>query len=102
MTGAALALVLIAAVVHASWNVLLKRSGGGNVFVWLFASLSAVLYAPLVSGMVWWRHPNFGWVQYGLMFASGALHTLYYMLLDRGTGAAISRSSIRSRAARAR
>ncbi len=84
MTAFALALVLSAAVIHATWNYLLKRSGGGTLFVWLFATLSAIIYAPLAAGILWWQRPAFGWVQLGLMFASAVLHTAYYVLLDRG------------------
>ena len=84
MTAGALALVLAAAVIHATWNYFLKRSGGGTVFVWLFASLSALIYAPLAAAIFWWQKPVFGWEHLGLMFASAALHTAYYMLLDRG------------------
>lgn len=84
MTAFALSLVLAAAFVHASWNYFLKRSGGGTVFVWLFATLSALIYAPLAALVIWWQRPEFGWVHYGLMFASAALHTAYYLLLDRG------------------
>jgi len=84
MTALALALVLAAAFVHASWNYFLKRSGGGTVFVWLFATLSALIYAPLAALVIWWQQPEFGWVHFGLMFASAALHTGYYLLLDRG------------------
>lgn len=84
MTAFALVLILAAAVIHASWNYFLKRSGGGTVFVWLFASLSALIYAPLAAAIVWWQKPDFGWIHYGLMFASAAVHTAYYMLLDRG------------------
>jgi len=84
MTAFALFLILAAAVIHASWNYFLKRSGGGTVFVWLFASLSALIYAPLAAAIIWWQKPDFGWVHYGLMFASAAVHTAYYMLLDRG------------------
>lgn len=84
MTPFALSLILAAAFVHASWNYFLKRSGGGTVFVWLFATLSALIYAPLAAAILWWQKPDFGWVHYGLMFASAALHTAYYMLLDRG------------------
>jgi drug/metabolite transporter (DMT)-like permease len=80
----ALSLVLAAAIVHASWNYLLKRSGGGAVFVWLFALVSALIYAPLAAAIIWWQKPDFGWVHYGLMAASAALHTAYYLLLDRG------------------
>ncbi len=84
MTAFALLLILAAAVIHASWNYFLKRSGGGTVFVWLFASLSALIYAPLVAAIVWWQQPEFGWIHYALMAASAAVHTAYYMLLDRG------------------
>ncbi|MGH8662295.1 MAG: EamA family transporter [Burkholderiales bacterium] len=84
MTAFALALVLAAAFVHASWNYFLKRSGGGAVFVWLFATLSALIYAPLAAFIIWWQQPDFGWVHYGLMLASAVLHTVYYLLLDRG------------------
>lgn len=84
MTTLALSLVLAAAFIHASWNYFLKRSGGGTVFVWLFATLSALIYAPLAALVIWWQRPEFGWVHYGLMFASAALHTVYYLLLDRG------------------
>jgi drug/metabolite transporter (DMT)-like permease len=84
MTAFALILILAAAVIHATWNYFLKRSGGGTVFVWLFASLSALIYAPLAAGIIWWQKPDFGWIHYGLMFASAAVHTAYYLLLDRG------------------
>ena len=84
MTVFALSLILVAAFVHASWNYLLKRSGGGTAFVYLFAVLSALIYAPLVAAIIWWVQPEFGWVHYGLMAASALLHTAYYMLLDRG------------------
>jgi len=84
VTGFALMLILVAAVIHASWNYLLKRSGGGTAFVWLFASLSAVFYAPLAIAVVWWTRPPLGWIAYMLMLASAVFHTAYYMLLDRG------------------
>jgi uncharacterized membrane protein len=84
MSALALALVLSAAVVHATWNYLLKRSGGGTAFVWLFATLSAVLYAPLALAVLWWTRPALGWMALALMFATAVLHTAYYILLDRG------------------
>jgi len=51
MTGLAIALVLGAALIHASWNYLLKKSGGGIGFVWAFAAFSSLLYAPLAVGV---------------------------------------------------
>lgn len=83
MSASALALVLAAALIHASWNYLLKRSGGGTLFVWWFATLSALFYAPLAFGVVWLTRPEIGWTQIALMLASAILHTAYYLLLDR-------------------
>lgn len=84
MSALALTLVLAAACIHATWNYLLKRSGGGTLFVWWFATVSALVYAPLAFVIVWWTQSTLGWMHYGLMITSAVLHTGYYMLLDRG------------------
>lgn len=84
MTLFALSLILAAAFIHASWNYFLKRSGGGTAFVWLFAVVSTLIYAPLAAAAIWWVKPQFGWPHYAMMAASAILHTAYYMLLDRG------------------
>lgn len=84
MSAFALVLVLAAAVIHAVWNYLLKRSGGGMLIVWSFATLSAVIYAPLAAAVVWWQRPLLGWEALALMLASAVIHTAYYLLLDRG------------------
>src|SRR5256886_8722127 len=84
MTGLAIALVLGAALIHASWNYLLKKSGGGIGFVWAFAALSSLLYAPLAVGVVIVQHFEFTIEALAFLFASAALHTAYYLLLDRG------------------
>src|SRR5256885_1623749 len=84
MTGLAIALVLGAALIHASWNYLLKKSGGGFGFVWAFAALSSLLYAPLAVGVVIVQHFEFTIEALAFLFASAVLHTAYYLLLDRG------------------
>ena len=84
MSALALGLVLAAAVIHATWNYLLKRSGGGTPFVWLFATLSALIYAPLAVAILWWTRPALTWVSYALIAATAIIHTAYFMLLDRG------------------
>ena len=84
MSAFALTLVLSAAVLHATWNYLLKRSGGGVAFVWLFALLSAVIYAPLAAGVLWWTRPALVWESFALILASAVIHTAYFLLLDRG------------------
>ena len=84
MTGLAIALVLGAALIHASWNYVLKKSGGGIGFVWAFAALSSLLYAPLAAGVVIVQHFEFTIEALAFLFASAVLHTAYYLLLDRG------------------
>ena len=84
MSGFALALILCAAFVHASWNYLLKKSGGGIGFVWLFGALSSVFYLPLALGLVLLTPVSITPLGMGLIVASGVIHTGYYLLLDRG------------------
>ena len=84
MTGVAISLVLAAAFIHASWNYLLKKSGGGVGFVWAFAVLSSLLYAPLAIGTVVIQHFQFSAEAFAYLLASALLHTGYYLLLDRG------------------
>src|SRR5207302_718135 len=84
MTGLAIALVLGAALIHASWNYLLKKSGGGIGFVWAFAALSSLIYAPLAVGVVIVQRFEFTIEALAFLFASAVLHTAYYLLLDRG------------------
>jgi drug/metabolite transporter (DMT)-like permease len=84
MTGLAIALVLGAALIHASWNYLLKKSGGGIGFVWAFAALSSLIYAPLAVGIVIVEHFQLSLEVLAFICASAILHTAYYLLLDRG------------------
>src|SRR5688572_30569323 len=42
MTPVVVALVLAAAIGHASWNLLAKRVGGGAAFVWLVSAIGVV------------------------------------------------------------
>lgn len=84
MSGLAVSLVLAAALIHASWNYILKKSGGGVGFVWTFAALSSLIYAPLAIGAVVVQHFQVTPAAVAFLFASAVLHTAYYLLLDRG------------------
>ena len=46
MSAAAVGLVAIAAVFHASWNLITKRTGGGLAFLWLFGVAGTVAMLP--------------------------------------------------------
>jgi drug/metabolite transporter (DMT)-like permease len=84
MTGFALALVLASAFVHATWNLLAKKAGGGAVFVWLFAAISMVLYAPIVAVVLIATDPSIGAAEIGFMAGSAVLHVAYFLTLQRG------------------
>ena len=80
----ALVLVLSAAVVHATWNLLAKRAGGGAAFVWMYAVTSTVLWAPLtIPALVgsWSQLDGWRWV---FLVGSGVIHTAYFLILQRG------------------
>ena len=83
MTAAALTLVLISGLVHASWNFLLKKSGGGTGLVTLASLLSLVVYLPVAGTVAWLQDYRFQWPHLALMFASGMVHTVYFLLLER-------------------
>lgn len=85
MTAFALALVLSAAFIHAGWNFLAKRAGdGGAAFVWLFASLSSLIYAPLAVLIYIWQKPHLGPIQIIFMVGSALIHLAYFLVLQRG------------------
>jgi drug/metabolite transporter (DMT)-like permease len=84
MSVLALALILTAAFIHASWNLLNKRASGHVTFTWLVAFLSAVFYTPVAVGMILVTQLGIDWVTVGLMAGSAALHTAYFVLLNQG------------------
>jgi len=84
VTAWALTLILAAAFIHATWNLLNKRASGHATFTWVVAVLSAVFYLPLAVAAVFFWQAQIGWVEIGLMAGSAALHTGYFVLLNEG------------------
>ena len=84
VTALALGLVLFAALVHASWNFLLKKSGGGTGLVTAATIVSLVVYAPIVAVATWVQGYQFHPMHLVLMLVSGGIiHTAYFLMLDR-------------------
>lgn len=82
MTGLALALVLAAAFLHATWNFLFKRAKDKPSFVLLFGLASVVMYLPAFVFMVGRQPiPLEAWLA---ILASGVIHTFYFASLARG------------------
>src|ERR1044072_6162672 len=84
MTAFALALVLIAAVLHATWNLCAKKAGGGLPFVWLVGVVICSLYVPVLAGFWGWKRPPVSWTDVTWIAGSGVLKTGYSLLLQRG------------------
>ncbi len=84
MTAFALALLLCAGFVHAGWNFLAKKAGGGPVFVWLFALISSLVYAPMAAVAVAWVKPHIGLLEAGVMLGTALIHIAYFLLLQQG------------------
>ena len=85
MTPLALALVLVAAFAHAGWNALSKRAPGGAAFVWSQESVGALAMIPVAAAGIWLDDDGRVSLAIVLMgIASGAAHTLYFVLLQRG------------------
>ena len=83
MSALALGLVLFSAFVHASWNYLLKKSGGGTGLITAATLLSLAVYLPLVIAATWMQGYQFHPLHLALMLGSGMIHTAYFLLLDR-------------------
>lgn len=77
-------LVAAAAVAHAGWNLLAQPAVGGEAFVWLCAVAGTMLWAPVLAVALATDPGPLGWTAIGLMAGSGALHALYFVLLQRG------------------
>lgn len=84
MTAPALALVLVAAVLHATWNFFAKRLGGGVGAVWLYSALSTLFLAPIAAAVVWVTRPSVSALAAIFMLGSAILHLGYFVSLQSG------------------
>jgi len=84
MSWFALALVLVAAFLHAAWNVAAKKAGGNRHFVLMGALLIVVLWAPLGLWLGWREVPGWGATEWALIVASGLVHLVYFNVLLKG------------------
>ena len=79
----ALTLVLSAALLHASWNYLLKKCGGGIGVLTLSAIVATVALTPFSLYLIFANHFTFTPIMIGVIAGSGVLHMIYFLLLDR-------------------
>ena len=80
----ALALVLLAAVLHASWNIVAKRAGGDHRFTLLTSLLTSLIWLPAGVWFGWAEVPHWGLLEWGVIAVSAAVHMLYFNALLTG------------------
>ena len=84
MPLSALLLVLAAALLHATWNIVAKHSGGDNRFSLIGSIQLVLIWAPVGLWFAWDAVPHWTWREWACVAASGALHLTYFSTLLRG------------------
>ena len=84
MPASALALVILAGLIHACWNIVAKKIGGDARFAVFSGFLLMLIWAPLGIWLSWQQLPAWGWPELAVVLVSGALHVGYYLVLLRG------------------
>ena len=84
MPLSALALVILAGLIHASWNIAAKKAGGDVRFAFFTSAVMALIWAPVGLWAAWGVLPGWGWAEWSVVAVSGLLHVLYYVVLLRG------------------
>jgi drug/metabolite transporter (DMT)-like permease len=84
MPLSALALVLFAGLIHASWNIAAKKAGGDIRFAAFTTVVNCTAWAPLGLWLAWDALPGWGRREWGLLTGSAILHCGYFLMLLRG------------------
>lgn len=85
MTLASSLLIILASVIHATWNLLAKRAASvGPVFVFAYNLVACIAYAPWVLYLL--KRGAIDWTLEGIGFVllSGLIHLAYSLCLQRG------------------
>jgi len=84
MPVSALAMVILAALLHASWNIVAKKTDGNRHFVLMGGLLQLLFWAP--AGLWLGRRdvPEWGWPQWAMVSLSGFSHLAYFKVLLEG------------------
>src|SRR6201999_385000 len=84
MPVSALAMVIVAALLHAFWNIVAKKTGGNRHFVLMGGLLLALFWAPAGLWLGWQEVPRWGWLQWSFVALSGFTHLAYFKVLLKG------------------
>ncbi len=73
MIPTTLSLVVPAAFIHASWNILLKRVQGGLSFLWFVDILQSLVFAPWIAWVIYRENPALGVVEWFFIVGSAIM-----------------------------
>ena len=79
MSSLALGIVLVAALFHASWNYLTKRSRKKLTFIWWFLLMASVGYLPMF--VYFWPQLTVSPAGWACIIATCVLHALYFWFM---------------------
>ena len=82
MSGLALGIVLVAALMHASWNYLAKKSRNKLAFIWWFLLVACFAYLPMF--LYFWPQMTVTTTGWACIVATGVLHALYFWCMGGG------------------
>ena len=84
MPASALALVLVAALLHALWNLAAKRAGGDHRFAFISAALVTLLWLPVAAWVGLQQLAQWTPITWACVGVSALLHVLYFNVLLLG------------------
>lgn len=84
MPPGALVLVVLAGLIHASWNIAAKKAGGDVRFAAFTGLVTMVVWAPVGIWLGVGQVPRWGLLEWSLVAASAVVHTFYFIALLRG------------------
>jgi drug/metabolite transporter (DMT)-like permease len=84
MSILAVGIVLLSAILHATWNLLAKKVQGNASFIWLYELSALMIFAPFVLLLVLLSHTTFSGWTFLFIVISGLLELAYFLLLQRG------------------
>lgn len=84
MSPGALALVLLAGLIHACWNIAAKKADGDARFATFTGLVMMVFWAPVGIWLGIDELPRWGRTEWLFLCASGLLHSVYFVTLLRG------------------
>ncbi len=84
MPLAALALLLVAAMMHASWNFMAKGARNDLAFQFGQVLTTSIVFLPFAVGSYIYSRPSLEWTALAFVGVSGTIHITYYVLLTQG------------------